>query len=385
MRSGNFHKKTSIVFVTNFINHHQAPVADQLYARDDVEYHLVQTAPMTAACIQNGYPDYSDRPYLINAYQSELLSQEAQKLIDTADVVILGASDWRILGKRIRQNKLTFFYNERWFKEGFFKRLRLPLFYIKWHFLNNFKKVYMLGAGAFVSKDCHKIGTYINKCFKWGYFVDVPKIDLENILESKRKSNRVRLLFVARFLTWKHPELPVKLARILKDRGYDFEINMYGTGECEYETKVLIDSLEVSDCVRMWGNVPNSEILEKMRQHHIYLFTSDRYEGWGAVLAEAMSNGCVPVTSDKIGATPYLVENGRNGLIFKDRNLEDLVNQVIYLIDNPSERERMAHAAYKTMKDVWSPENATNSLMDLIHSIQSGKVKAAEYGPCSKA
>lgn len=378
-------KKTSIVFATNFINHHQAPVADQLYARDDVEYHLVQTAPMTAACIQNGYPDYSDRPYLINAYQSELLAQEAQKLIDTADVVILGASDWRILGKRLRQNKLTFFYSERWFREGFFKRPRLPLFYIKWHFLNNFRKAYMLCSGAFVSKDCHKVGSYINKCFKWGYFVDVPQIDIKQVLESKSKSDRIKMLFVARFMVLKHPELPVKLARILKDRGYDFEINMYGTGECENDTKELIDCVDVADCVNLRGNVPNSEILEQMRQHHIYLFTSDRNEGWGAVLGEAMSNGCVPVTSDKIGATPYLVENGHNGLIFKDRNLENLVNQVIYLIDNPSERERMAYAAYKTMKDIWSPENATNSLMDLIRSIQSGKIKPADYGPCSKA
>ena len=53
-----------------------------------------------------------------------------------------------------------------------------------------------------------------------------------------------------------------------------------------------------------------------MKKHHIYCLTSDKNEGWGAVLNEAMSSGCCPVSSIEAGATPYLVKDGVNGFSF---------------------------------------------------------------------
>ena len=54
--------------------------------------------------------------------------------------------------------------------------------------------------------------------------------------------------------------------------------------------------------------MPNAKILQEMRKHEIFLFTSDRNEGWGAVSNESMSNGCMLVGSDGIGSIPFLVK-----------------------------------------------------------------------------
>ena len=122
-----------------------------------------------------------------------------------------------------------------------------------------------------------------------------------------------------------------------------------------------------------------------MSKHAIFLFTSDRNEGWGAVANEAMSYGCVMVGADEIGSIPYLVTDNVNGMIFKACNINSLYEKVIYLINNPMERERMSKAGMQTMRNVWSPENATSSLVNFIESLQRKEIPHILYGPCSKA
>lgn len=53
-----------------------------------------------------------------------------------------------------------------------------------------------------------------------------------------------------------------------------------------------------------------------MRESHIFIFTSDRGEGWGVVLSEAMANGCTVVASNKIGAAPFLVKHKKMACYF---------------------------------------------------------------------
>src|SRR5690606_2121710 len=65
------------------------------------------------------------------------------------------------------------------------------------------------------------------------------------------------------------------------------------------------------------GGRRNSDVLKMMEQSNVFLFTSDRNEGWGAVLNEAMGAGCACVASQEIGSVPYLITNDINGLIFK--------------------------------------------------------------------
>lgn len=145
----------------------------------------------------------------------------------------------------------------------------------------------------------------------------------------------------------KHPESPVRIAAMLKKEGIDFEIDMYGIGPEWNNTKRLVDELDVADCVNLRGAAPNEEIIRQMRSHQVFLFTSDRNEGWGAVLNEAMSNGCAVLASDAIGSVPYLIDDGINGLIYKDGDINDLFMKVKWLSDNPDKLENMAHRLMK--------------------------------------
>ena len=377
----------TLVFLTNFINHHQVHVADEFYKLLGNGYKFIATEPIPDAFIQNGYPIF-ERNYLVKAYEDKTKLDYAYKLAEDADVAIIGSAPKSFVRKRLEANKLTFHYSERWFKSGY-KSLLSPRFW-KFVYKNHLKyrnsRSYMLCASAYTAKDVNLVGAYKDKCFKWGYFTKVEMLDTNQLVEKlKLNDNYIHIMWCARFLKWKHPELPVKLAARLKSKGYKFVIDMFGSGEELEATKNLAKKMNVEDVVSFYGNKPNDEILAEMRRHDIFLFTSDRNEGWGAVLNEAMSNGCTVVGSDEIGSVPFLIEDGVNGCIFKSRNLDSLEKKVMFLIENPNIRLNMAKNAYHTMVSIWSPVNAARQFIRLVDSLIAGdENNISNIGPGSK-
>ena len=149
----------------------------------------------------------------------------------------------------------------------------------------------------------------------------------------------------------------------------------------------MCKDLEVDDIITFKGNVPNDEILNQMRQHDIFIFTSDRNEGWGVVLNEAMNNGCAVVASHEIGSVPYLLKDGVNGLIFQSNNLDSFDQKVTYLLDNRELVDKFGLEAMKTIRKEWSPKVAAERFLKLAESACANRL--CEYdvidGPASWA
>lgn len=373
-----------ITFFTNFINHHQVPVADELYDILGSDYTFVSTMPITEERLRLGYPDFSDKPYLLNAYESKENYQKAMDLALSSDVVILGAAPDTYIYERLKKNKLTFRYSERWFKQGY-KHLFHPKFWINifknyYPFIN--KQYYMLCASAYTKKDVNLLGLFKNKCFKWGYF---PKLNLDNCIEPNKSNDITNFIWVGRFLDWKHPELSIKLINELKNKGYKVHLTIIGIGSLEEELKSLTQSLNLKNEISFLGSLPNQEVIDNLRQSDVLLFTSDKNEGWGAILNEAMANKCAVIASNEIGSVPYLLNHNENGLVFKSNNLKDLTNKAEFIINNPEIRINFANNAYETISLVWSPKNAVDNFLKLINNLNSEKVIEINNGPCSKA
>lgn len=351
----------TLSFVTNLVHHHQLPLADEFYRLLGDKYHYIATNELPEWLINGGYDPTLDRPFIIRTYRSREEYNEARKLIDDSDVVIVGAApdDWVL--NRKKNDKVTFHYSERWIRSASL-RVFSPrsLFNIyKNYYVFRGGRVYMLCASAFTAQDVHFYGCFPGRCFKWGYFTAV-----ENPINMPIRA-KASIMWCARFIKLKHPELAVKLASRLKKKGYSFTLDMFGSGEELEKTRSLANQSGVGDVVSFCGNRPNAVILDEMRRHEVFLFTSDRHEGWGAVLNEAMSCGCVPVVSDGIGSAPYLVNDGENGLLFSSCNLDSLEKAVQSLLDNPKRIETMSKSAAETMLNEWSPRVAAENFIDL--------------------
>lgn len=375
-----------ITFFSNFLNHHQTPFCNQMIKMANVNFTFVSTIDTPVEFLRAGYTDYSSLSYNLRAYRSDEELKIAMRLGLDSDIVIIGSASDIFIKERLAQNKLTFRYSERLLKKSTWQLLdpRVLISLFKNHTIYRNKNLHMLCASAYTANDLNLVLAYPNKKYKWGYFTEIPQIDIESVI-AKKGINKVELLWTARFLHWKHPELAVKLALLLKQKGYSFHLNMIGGGDMFQEVNQLIVDLELTDCVSLLGNMPNDKVKDYMLKSNIFIFTSDRNEGWGAVLNEAMSCGCAVVASDKIGSVPFLLKNGENGLIFESLKLESLLFQTEKLFNDKFLRNSLGVNAYFTILNEWSPSVATKRFIKLINSILSKECIIEEDGPCSEA
>ena len=377
-----------LAFYCNYLNHHQVRVADELYKILGSDYVFIATLPRNKDSLKGGV-DYSSRPYCILAGESNDAHDKALELARTADVCIFGACSQEYAVERAKQKDcgLSFEMGERWLKRGLINVLSPTLrrWWMNYMRYYHRKPFYKLCSSAFVANDDEKLGAYKGRHYKWGYFTGVDcAFDVEASTDVST-SNITPLMWCSRFLSWKHPELPILMAQRLKKGGSQFFIDFYGSGEFEQKSRDMASRFGLDDVLRFHGAIPNDQVLKEMRRHKIFLFTSDRFEGWGAVANEAMSQGCALVGSDAIGSVPYLVDNCRNGMIFKSGDVDSLTDCVRTLIENRSLLEDIRHNAVKTMQTMWSPAVAARNLLKLIDDIKNGRPCSIKEGPCSKA
>jgi len=372
-----------LVFFCNFLNHHQVAVADALYNRLGEDFIFVATRQTVASDMKGG-KDFSDRPYCLCATKDEVSRKETERVAIEAEVALFGAESQPFAISRARKNPsgLSFEIGERWLKRGWINLLSPVL--LRW--LKNYfcyyhrRPFYKLNSSGFAAQDHYRMFTYRGRCFKWGYFTQ-PIIVTR---EKKRERAPFKLLWVGRFVDWKHPEMPILLANRLKKNGYHFHLDMIGEGQERAKTEHLCLLYELNDYVSFIDNLSNDQVLTAMQQHDLCLFTSDRNEGWGVVANEAMSCGCVLVASNEIGASPFLVQDGVNGCLFQSGDIDAFENKVRMLLDDPVLMESMSRNGVKTMNGIWSAQQAADNLLQLIEDLQQGREPSIVEGPCSK-
>lgn len=379
-----------IAFFSNYLNHHQLPFSINMTRLTNDKYRFIATTPIEQERLDLGYVDMNAQySFVIRAYENGTQEELATQIANTSDVVIIGSAPDKYISKRLSQNMLTFRYSERIYKTGVWKAFLphriLRNFILHTRYYKN--PLYMLCASAYTAYDFSLHKAYIGKTFKWGYFPEFKDYgDFNDIL--KHKSTKIiNILWVGRFISWKHPEIVIEIAERLKEKGHSFKVNMIGNGTLLSNIKALVREKGLDDCVSLLGSMSPSLVREYMERANIFLFTSDFNEGWGAVLNEAMNSGCAVVASHAIGSVPYLLQHGDNGFIYKYGDNKQAYRFVENLINNPEECKYIGKNAYFTIKDTWNAEEASKRLLCLIDCIMSGKDANLLYkdGPCSPA
>ena len=381
----------TLTFVSNYMNHHQSPMSDEIYKLIGDRYTFIQTEPVSEERINMGWSKDNLRPYVIQ-YQDN--PQAACERIMNSDVVMFGGvDDETYITPRLEAGKPVLRYSERIYKTGRWKFITPRGLKKKFHDHTRFrnKPVYLLCAGGYVAGDFRLIGAYPHKKYKWGYFPETKEYDIEKLIEHKREltrqnDNKVSILWAGRFIDWKHPEMAILLAERLKKGGYQFRLTMIGGGEMDAQLRSMVSEKGLQDCITFAGYKTPQEVRKYMEDSEIFVFTSDQQEGWGAVLNEAMNSGCACVVSNRIGARPYLIKNSENGEVFRAKRINDLSHKVEALIGNENHRESVSIKAYETVLYTWNASEAAVSLIRMCEQII--EMKKPEYrisGPGSKA
>ena len=379
-----------VTFYSNFLTHHQVPFCLEMKKRLGDDFKFVSTMKIFQWRLDMGFKDL-DREYdfVVRAYENEEEYNKAKQLAIESDVVIIGSTTDELIEERLKQDKITFRYRARIFifLDGFIKTIfnkeKMKLFYDRHIKYRNNKNLYLLCANAYGANDFNLFGLYKNKIYKWGYFLETNKYDIDELIKKKEENKQMQIIWVARFIKWKHPEIALKLAKNLKKQGYKFKIKMLGTGVLENKIKEKIKKQHLEDVIEVVGQVPSDKVKDYMEEANIFIGTSDSREGWGAVINESMNAGLAVVANQKMGSVPFLIKNEENGLMYK--NYKDLENKVKILLNNKSLREKYGKNAYTYITQKWTSDIAAQNLIELFESIINGKEIEIKDGPASKA
>lgn len=376
-----------LVFISNTFGHYQIPLCTKWNELCD-EFRFITTKPMSDSMKKLGFTDWSKvYPYVTNAWESAESEADALRRCLDADIVVAGACDEKFLTARLKENKLTFRFTERIFKKGkrsLLKPSNLASLY-RLYTSNRKKNLYVLCTGADCAADFRFIGMPKDKLLRWGYFPKVSELDIEEVL-AKRGDEKIRIIWVGRMVELKHPREAILAAEHLKKRGLSFELKMLGIGPLEDELHKLVEEKNLSDCVLLPGSVPSEQVRQEMENSHIFLMNSDKREGWGAVVSEAMGSGCAVVISDEAGAARVLVRQNETGIYYPCGDQAALNEALAKMVGDHDLRHRASENAYRQMCELWNGDVAAERVLSFGRQILSGQ-KPAFYpnGPLSAA
>ena len=391
----------AIVFVSNYINHHQLPLSEELFRLSGGDYIFLQTEPISEERIKMGWDaSLAQKPYVRNFDDDP---EVAKKLIFDSEYVIFGGTEnEELIIPRLEAGKFTVRYNERLYKEGRWKFISPRGLLQKYHDHIRFRKapVYMLCAGAYTAGDFHMIGAYPKKTLKFGYFPETVVYD--NLNEKRSDDEKVNILWAARFIDWKHPERMLSLAEFLDKSMTTFTITMVGTGELlektiddarnlnnyrsyKDENGIRKITFESGSEILFTGPKTPEEVRELMLSNDVFISTSDQKEGWGAVINEAMNSGCVTVAAREIGAAPWLLQEFA-GYTYKFKDIEEFHAKVFLAIAMAKEDEKRATGkrAYDIIQNEWNAKVAAERLYEFL-TTKGATIDKYTSGPMSRA
>lgn len=368
-----------LAFLSNYLNHHQKPLADEFFRLlGEGNYCFIESSTIPEFRKKLGYQEVT-APYVLK-YCKET-EKKVKGIIDSFDVVIYSSAPLSLVKSRYKQRKLTFCYSERRYKtiRNF---LYYPIYTYRSFYIN---RGFLLCASAYASIDYYVSGMPRRKCFRWGYFPELKRRDTTELVPGKKTiaSEGVSILWVGRLIGWKHPEEAIQLAIKLKREEIPFSFDIIGDGDLKTQIMRQIIDNNLEESVRFRGSMNPNEVRLYMEHADIFLFTSDRNEGWGAVLNESMNSACAVVARDVIGSVPFLVQDGINGMIY--HNDAELYSKVRFLITHPIEREKIQIAAYNTIQHQWNARCAVHNFLDLVEALNHGQSTPILDGPCSQA
>ncbi len=163
----------------------------------------------------------------------------------------------------------------------------------------------------------------------------------------------------------------LEAARLLREQGHrDFKILIAGTGSFEEEVRRTVEKEGLPDAVSLLGFRSDVEAL--LGALDVQLNASYGTEATSLALLEGMSLGLPSIVS-RYGGNPYLVEEGRNGLLFPPRDGKALAQCMERLLARPAEREAMSRAAKALFQEKFTGERFAENTEAVYKNVLANK------------
>lgn len=131
---------------------------------------------------------------------------------------------------------------------------------------------------------------------------------------------------------------PLAIAKSLSvmSRSINGEIRMIGDGIMRHKLGKYICKNNLDNKIYLLGAKSQIEVPFYMQQADVFILPS-LYDGWGAVVNEALQAGCYVICSDACGASDLIRENSKLGVVFPHGKYKHLANSISWCDNNIDE------------------------------------------------
>jgi glycosyltransferase involved in cell wall biosynthesis len=147
-----------------------------------------------------------------------------------------------------------------------------------------------------------------------------------------------------------------------------------GTGSDKENLESLSSKLGLVNRVIFTGYIPVTQAVKYYSIASIFVLpsiTTDQIkETWGLVINEAMNQSVPVIASDSVGAgAGGLIENGINGIIYPEENIQKLYESLRYLLGNKEIRIKMGENGRKRVAE-WNYDKMSEGFVRAINFVK---------------
>lgn len=161
------------------------------------------------------------------------------------------------------------------------------------------------------------------------------------------KLTEKRVIAVGRYCHEKGYDLLLKAWRIVQNSIDDWRLEVFGEGDrSQYEEMIRSLNMDRHRCI-LHGR--SSNIQDEFEKSSLAVCSS-KFEGFGLVITEAMSCGLPVVSFDCPWGPRAIINDGEDGLLVENGNVEKLADAIIWMIQHPEMRSKMATKAIENVQ-----------------------------------
>lgn len=174
----------------------------------------------------------------------------------------------------------------------------------------------------------------------------------------------IKILFTGGFGFRKGAEYFLRAMQELEEKGIEYECTIVGNNT---EAHPLLEKYPAKH-INLVGFIPQDDLKHYLAKSDIYLFPS-LCEGCASSGMEAMAAG-LPIIATKESGLP--IKDKENGLIVKAKDVDEIVNAILYLSNNENTRKNIGTAASETIQKNYTWEKYAHNVYTIYKSLIKG-------------
>ncbi len=175
---------------------------------------------------------------------------------------------------------------------------------------------------------------------------------------------------IANFSPVKDHRLFLEMAQRILERRKDVHFVLIGTGKLVDTMRSMIYRRRLEEHFTRVGTV--SEVVDLLHAIDVSVLTS-KMEGFPNAIMEYMSSRTACVAAP-VGGIPELIEDGKTGVLVKERTAQAFADAVCNLLDDPPRREELGNAAGEWVRAQLPLDRMVEAHRQLYHQLLQNKL-----------